>query len=135
MLPTICITRVLTVFHNSQTTNSALLGHSYDDVISNTSDESDGLGSPDNGDDGRIVDVVLFTNNGNGVLLVVTFFFASNDKDDEDDDEDDDDDDDEDEDDEFCFLISQYKSGRTLIIIDPDLIYGDCSRVSTDISI
>ena len=118
MLPTICITRVLTVFHNSQTTNSALLGHSYDDVISNTSDESDGLGSSDNGDDGRIVDVVLLTDNANGVCLVLAglVLFTDNNNDDEDDDEDDDDDDENDNGNEF--LISQYKSRRTLIIIE-----------------
>ena len=121
MLPTIFITCVLTVFHNSQVTISAALGHSYDDVISNTSDESDGLGSSDNGDDGRIV-VIFLTDNGSGVFWIVTVFvfFAGNDKDDEDDNDDDDDDDDEDEDDDFCLLISQYisksNSKRTLVI-------------------
>ena len=135
-MPSICVTCVLTVFHKSKTTISASLAHAYEDVIANTTDEAGGIWSSDDDDDGRNV-VIDLTDNGSGVFWIVTVFvfFASNDKDDEDDNDDDDDDDDEDEDDEFCFLISQYKSGRTLIIIDPDLIYGDCSRVSTDILI
>ena len=88
-------------------------------MIANTTDEAGGIWSSDDDDDGRNV-VIFLTDNGSGVFWIVTVFvlFAGNDKDDKDDNDDDDDDDDEDEDDEFCLLISQYKSGRTLIIIE-----------------